>query len=272
MAKSYEVELISPELALQMLSGSRHNFRSLDAENVKRIANSFLVQGVQLDYCPIIIDSAGNVRNGQHRLHALVKANVSGEFLVVRDCDDQLEALDTGKKRSLFDALRNAGECYAKELAGAVSHFAAMVAPPDVAISARLKMHPSIVEGMRLLRDHPGLRDSVQSFAGDRPLMPRGALAATHYFLGRIDRELSDKLCSCLLSSEPPDWLSKEDPVLLLRKQLIERRPNRKQSIETRPLIALVLKVWNFWREGTSPGKLSWACSGPKQEKWPVAK
>jgi hypothetical protein len=54
----------------------------------------------------IIIDTTGEIKDGQHRLIALIKANISYRVPVITDVEpDVMDTIDTGKNRSSADVL-----------------------------------------------------------------------------------------------------------------------------------------------------------------------
>ncbi len=94
---------ITPMIAAEFLKGNTKN-RSLSGSTVARYARDMAagLWGPSPD--AIVIGKDGAVYNGQHRLHALIKAEVSLPFFVVDEAgEDFLWNTDVGKKRTARD-------------------------------------------------------------------------------------------------------------------------------------------------------------------------
>lgn len=99
------VEKVSPELALKMLAVNQSN-RPVSEELVKRYAADMKRGDWKTTHQGIAFDRAGILLDGQHRLRAIARAGITVGIVVFRDCDRQsFDRLDTGKKRTVSDAL-----------------------------------------------------------------------------------------------------------------------------------------------------------------------
>ena len=94
------VELITPEIAEQIMQHNKHNPRkkinqhvvAAYAEDMKR--GNFFLNGES-----IVIDANGDLKDGQHRLLAIIKAGVSIYMMVVRGVDPSITTWDYGRLR-----------------------------------------------------------------------------------------------------------------------------------------------------------------------------
>lgn len=93
-------ENITPELAKLYLSNQRNN-RNVLQSHVKNIVKD-MVEGRWKDEAdPIKFTASGQLIDGQHRLNAVVVADRSQKFVVLRGyTDDSMGVLDIGKPRS----------------------------------------------------------------------------------------------------------------------------------------------------------------------------
>lgn len=99
------IELVTPEVASRLLENNEGN-RRIRPSVVTKYAAAMLHGNWKVTPEPIVISSTGRLMNGQHRLHAVIKAGVSISLFVVRGVDVALfEALDRGATRSAADAL-----------------------------------------------------------------------------------------------------------------------------------------------------------------------
>ena len=102
------VETITPELALKYLEHNRKN-RVLRPSVVKRYANDMLNGYWQLTPQGISFYENGDLADGQHRLNAVVHANIPVEFQVTYGVAEDCTIQDRVIKRSTSDVLHLAG-------------------------------------------------------------------------------------------------------------------------------------------------------------------
>lgn len=97
-----EFKTITPEMAKSMLELNRAN-RNISKNSVNKYARDMIAGKWQENGEPIQIGTNGTLKNGQHRLSAIVQANVPVRMLVVSDIPDTVSVYDTGRKRSNTD-------------------------------------------------------------------------------------------------------------------------------------------------------------------------
>lgn len=128
---SYNVEVITPELAQEILDKSKIIFNSKEKgkskqRRVRWKTVDLYVKAIQegrwrLNGETIKLDKFGAVIDGQHRLWAVIKAGIPTSFLVVRDVDSEdVGTIDIGLKRSLENALQFYAKCYENGAAAVV--------------------------------------------------------------------------------------------------------------------------------------------------------
>lgn len=98
---------VTPDLARYYLSHNKVN-RVLAKERVYRYANDIKAGKWKANPVePLAFDISGNLIQGQHRLHAVIVANVPQDFYIVENQDPSImDVLDTGKSRTAGDVLR----------------------------------------------------------------------------------------------------------------------------------------------------------------------
>ncbi len=100
---------ITPEQAVKMLERNTKN-RSINKGRVSRYAIDISDGKWKLNGVPIVFDKNGMLTDGQHRLQAIIRANIAIETLVVHGVSDEsFTTIDTGKNRSGGDVLSIAG-------------------------------------------------------------------------------------------------------------------------------------------------------------------
>jgi hypothetical protein len=100
-----EIKMITPEFAMELLKMNVGN-RSL-----KRQKDNYIYMMKNGEWKengePIIIDVNGFIKDGQHRLHAVIEANFSYSCPIIYDVSpDVMDTIDTGSNRSLSDVLQ----------------------------------------------------------------------------------------------------------------------------------------------------------------------
>ena len=116
---SVSVELITPELAEELIKLNTNNFRKPDKRTVSAYAREMSLgewklngDTIKIDYedgIPVIVD-------GQHRLMAVIKSGVPIKSIVVRGVNDDGLTVDRGRKRTLGQWCAYKGYPYASEL------------------------------------------------------------------------------------------------------------------------------------------------------------
>lgn len=104
-ATKMEFAAVGPELALKWLAKNAGN-RPMNSELIKRYASDMRAGRWKTTFQGVAFDRAGYLLDGQHRLHAIIKADCVVQLAVFRDCDrETFDCLDIGKMRSVADVL-----------------------------------------------------------------------------------------------------------------------------------------------------------------------
>ncbi len=100
-----EIIDISPDLAKYYLSKNTAN-RNVNKSHVSGLAMQMKKGLWLLTHQAICFDVAGNLIDGQHRLHAIIKANLVIKMMVVHGAaNETFTVLDTGRNRNAGDVL-----------------------------------------------------------------------------------------------------------------------------------------------------------------------
>ncbi|WP_405583529.1 hypothetical protein [Streptomyces sp. NBC_01190] len=122
---------VTPALAETFLSRASVN-RRLDMGRVRSLAGSILRKEWKLTHQGIAFDEAGVLLDGQHRLHAIIEANIPVEMFVFDGLsEDVFPVLDTGKRRSAADTLLSTGEKHLPLLSSTIRHVLLFKAMPN---------------------------------------------------------------------------------------------------------------------------------------------
>lgn len=261
------VSEIGPSEAKELLAFNTRN-RNLRPRRVTKLADD-MRNGEWRDGGSLLFAGSGEGRvllDGQHRLHAVVAADVKLNFIIVENLDlsDQ-QAVDTGMRRTLADVLKFQGESNCIDLSGALgwhwrwSH--------DLMKS---NYTPTVAQALDTLRDHPGLRDS---FSVPRPAfralrLSRGLCGFLYYVQQGIDAEDAaafwNQLGTGIISG-----VHERHPLYALRRQLEGNQGSATRKFDTTTSAALIIKGWNMWREGREVQLLMWRRGGANPEPFP---
>ena len=96
---------VTPELAADWLKKNDHN-RPLSRAAVEVHKRNLIGGNFRTTHQGIGLDSRGRLRDGQHRLQAIVETGIAVSMLVTEGLtDSDLQAIDDGRKRTAHDIL-----------------------------------------------------------------------------------------------------------------------------------------------------------------------
>lgn len=108
IAVTASVELITPEMASAWLGNNGRN-RSISQAVVNRYARDMLSGNWEINGETIVFYEDGTLKDGQHRLEAIVKAGVPQWMIVVRGVENDIAIHDRGRVRSVANVMEIAG-------------------------------------------------------------------------------------------------------------------------------------------------------------------
>jgi hypothetical protein len=256
VAEKVKIELWTPAKAKAALETMRHN-RKVRPVKVTQYARD-MMEG-RWTFCPdpITFDDNGELINGQHRLEAQIAADMKISWIVVRDVDDNVqETMDTGASRSLADALDLEKHTNTRTL-GATLRLCLQMEKGRIYNQVRDR-NASIVELTEFLGKHPEIERSVElavhvNNTGILKTRP-SVLAAAHWWIAKHTNQAdADEFLYRLgrMTGEPEG-----SPVIALVKRLNEVT-RTKMRIESRWLIFMVIKAWNYHAVGETLVKIN---------------
>ena len=117
-----QIETITPAIARAMLENNDHN-RRLAPSHVRRYAADMAAGQWTINGEAIKVDTSGNLLDGQHRLAAIIVANVAVQTVVARGLDVGTRlTMDQGRKRTTGDQFKLRGIKYPNVTACAAGH------------------------------------------------------------------------------------------------------------------------------------------------------
>lgn len=103
------LEIITPEKAKAYLEMNTNNYRSLSKDRVRQYADDIRLGKWALNGESIVFSADGVLKDGQHRLAAIVEANKAIMVLVVRGVENDVNLYDVGAGRTLNQIVRAEG-------------------------------------------------------------------------------------------------------------------------------------------------------------------
>lgn len=265
------METVTPAKAREYLGFNDRN-RSLNKTSVRVLAGAIMRGEWIMNGETIKFDQQGKLIDGQHRLAAVISAEMPVEILVVRNAGfEAQDTVDTGTRRNLGSQLKIRGEDKYLTLAASVSwlykfqnyrsRFIDMVGG---------QTYPTVKQGLMILENNPGLRDCLQiaSKINYKHKAPAGVMTALSYKFASLDQQDADVFFEYLLSGAE---LEEDDPIFVLRETLsryADQKPRPNQAMYA----AIIVKAWNAYREGRRVQRLSWSPGGSRREAFPAIK
>lgn len=245
---------IAPEAAEKILAHRNNGNRPLKDCQILRLSSSIAAGEFLLTGETIIFDADGNLRNGQHRLRSVVDAGKAIRTLVVVGVEkDTFRLLDQHSRRMLADILGMRGEEQARILAGAIPNLQGFLRTgAAVKLSGKPASSTTLDTTLRVVDDHPGLRDSANLIAANqkqtRLFAGASKAAAWHYIFSRVDKAKADAFFGAVLSKEIPEGEHWSGARMLLNR-LVENMTARKKMTAS-DIASCTIKAWNAVYEG----------------------
>lgn len=249
---------IDPVTAKELLDRNTRN-RGLSPTTVNTYARDMAAGAWKTTGDGIKFAADGTLLDGQHRLAAIVKANVPVGMFVFRNIEtDAQDAMDTGRKRSAADALGLAGETHASHLAATTRH---VLTYEKGDLSQLGQYAVTTAEIQDCLLRNPDIRSAVAFTKGmARKIDSLPAIVAFAYWrVALIDRTAAAEFFAGAASGV---GLADGDPRLALTKRLAEARRNR-ERLPHEAHVSMIFRAWNAWRANRPLHALRLKSPGP---------
>lgn len=263
---SVHVYTITPGVAQLWLNYNTHN-RKTRQSLINSLTDDIKAGSWILDGNPIrfgLRNGSVFLVDGQHRLRAIVAANISVPSIVVSGLSVAAQDVaDTGARRSFSDRLMLNGITNAR-------HTASLVRKVWQFQNGSLRTgytQPTHTQLWKLLGTMPDVQVDVRrGMAVNSALRgPIGVYGMSSYLFRRINEEDAKDFFEKLTTGS---MLSEGDPILLLRNKLAQNAV-AKAKINEVEIAALMIKSWNAYRKGENRVNLRWITGGAHPEDFP---
>lgn len=249
--------LVTPKHAAQMLALNDGN-RPISKQTTNKYADMMARGEWRLTGEPLIFGTNGKLLNGQHRLTACIRANVSFQSLIVYGAEpDVFNVLDSGKKRTAADVFAISGEKDYTTLAASVRAIWSIKQTELNQTDARsvFSFMPSVIELQQTLEDHPAIREWVTKASPLKKIADRSLMAALIYLFSLKHAEKASNFLDRLIDGA---GLTAKHPILVLRDRLIVNKAST-SNLPRLDIAALTIKAWNAYSQGKTMGVARWS-------------
>jgi len=275
------IEQVTPEVAESFLDTMKAN-RKLSTNRVTQLAQQ-MKEGLWIfDGSPIRFNDAGELVDGQHRMWAIIEAQHTAEFLIVRGVEKKAMAtMDTGKSRSFSDVLglNNPG---LNDL-GPIAAFTQLLyrwidgRRGSALTTGRQGLGQSVPNGVMLdfFAENKERIVEVSGRSRTKPYSIRGISASvTALAIWEFEQIDAGDMSDFFTKLSTGAGLEPDSPILVLRNYVMRAMAgaDKRAVIESDLALALVFKTWNAYREGQPMRALAYRRGGANPERFPEPK
>lgn len=261
------VERITPDRAREYLGHNTRN-RTIRARTVAAYSADMKNGDWRWNGEAIKFGADGTLLDGQHRLMAIVEADVPIRMLVVRGLPEETQmTMDTGAKRTFSDHLRLAGEDHYVTLATTAR---SVTAWEDGGVTAFASGNQyTNAQMLRTLDAYPWLRDGAPliSRVTHAARLPGTTAGLCWWLFTTLDSEDANHFFERLASDEGH---RRGEPIYALRSLLYNSDDSVRSNRNKKYLAAVTIKAWNKYRDGEELRQLKFRAGGANPESFPL--
>lgn len=240
-------EVITPSHASELLKNNICN-RNPKKVHIKSLAHQMRNGQWLYNGEPIIIAKDGIILDGQHRLYAIIEANVSVEMEVIRGIENNvMHTIDSGVARTTADSLNLLGYDNSTGLAKTVRNLIQFRNKQTLRESRSRDQLISNKDIIDFIENEPPV---IRVFADARTehnfkksnILTKSEIAVFWYIFKDIDEEKANIFFDKLLCGID---IKADDAVLHLRNKLIIDKTNKNTSMNYSTKLKLIFKAWN---------------------------
>lgn len=255
-----KTQIIDPKTAQEWLDTKNVMNRPVSLRTVEKYAQEMKAGRWKLNGEAIIFGQSGNLLDGQHRLHACVKAGRDFTTLVTLGVEDStFDTIDDNNPRKLRDVLAILGEVNPNFLSSALYFVYAYANGTFRARDIRggkTIATKKVLE--RMLETQPGIRNSVRYYSSLRArpggiMLPPSLAIGLHYIFSLVNEEKANEFFDQLQSGLE---LKDSSPIYLLRQRLIAGAKERSAKLMQESQYVYTVMAWNAFVAGKKCGRM----------------
>lgn len=235
---------VTPELAEKWLAKNTQN-RYLKRRLVERYARDMKNEAWRYTGESIKFSETGRLLDGQHRLAAILMADVTIEVEVIRGLpDDSQDFMDTGLKRSAADMLTINGHQNAT-MAAAAARIALGVEAEYGEPANYIATHSEVRDWVDANPDIVRSCNVAHQYARHADCTP-SVVAYAHYMMSQVDSEDADAFWA---AAGTKTGLGVGDPIAAMVTKFADIRRNN-QRLRAGVYLSMIYRAWNARRQG----------------------
>jgi len=249
------VEEVGPKKAEQWLSERFGANRPARTTHVANMAKAMRNEAWALNGEAVKFDWDGLLRDGQHRLMAVVESGATIQTVVIRGIDPAVfPTMDQGAKRNAADHVAVLGkENYT--MLGAALAMLRRYERGDLSSTIASDKYVNGPEIIETLERYPNIESSVAFAHPCGHVLSPSQACFFHFVFASKNKLLADDFFTRLGSGL---GLTATDPVYHLRERLMASKADRTKKLTSKYQMAIVIKAWNATREGRAVRTLRW--------------
>lgn len=248
MAFRIENKLITPAFARELLRRNVENNRNLRPTKVAQYARDIAANSWPITGDTIKVDTNGHLIDGQHRLQAVVLADMPVEMLIAWDVDPAvMPLLDIGAARKFSDVLKMSSAPHRAAMAAIVRRVAMWEQGNRLGSGGSVHPQPTHAELLVRYEKDPFGFDTATSRGEDvrrTRLGTAGTAGTCFYLFAELDGDKAHGFFDAFISGAN---LNEGHPILTLRNRMV--RVGRDERLLPAEMQALFIRAWNAWRE-----------------------
>jgi len=241
---------ITPQIAEEMLKNNNIN-RSISKPHVRSLARQMKDGLWKCENGDVLrFSKSGKLLDGQHRLTAIIKSNITLDLFVIYDLDeDVFEFIDAGKSRNGGDVLTIAGV----KSGGHISHLISTYFYLKKGMTGRCAVGKTRItnhEILKLYKENVDMYENalkkgrMWNTSFDK-VLSASVLGAYYIYLNEKSPKRVDlfftKLCYGL------EFTSKNDPIKVLRDKLMLLKFDKMKQLSHKYIHIYIIKTWNYY-------------------------
>lgn len=206
----------------------------------------------------IVMGKSGLILDGQHRLLAIVKANMTVPMIVVSGVDDEaFKTIDTGRSRTVSDVLHVMGYPSNVLLAAVARQWLIYTESGEFVVTASDLTSQRVIDAAVANADEFEVAIKAASATYKALKGSQAVWCVLWMTLGDIDPLDRDLFFDGLARGAE---LATNSPVFALRRYFLEQQAARGKRTQIRPNMqgALIIKAWNKFRNHEPTVLMTW--------------
>jgi hypothetical protein len=242
------LKTITPLEAEAILKSANTRNRPMRMHHVRSLAEDMKEKRWLQTGETIVFDKMGRLVDGQHRLLAVVIADVSVTFLVVYGVEpESFEVMDRGIPRTIADRLVGEEIEDASRLASVAKHVITLSSASPFN-TYRSRLNPQLT--IEFIRQNKARLSEANRKTQKVRLIPSTACAGLYFLFSQKDQPMADVFVDSLLMNN--DSIPNFN---LLRGRLVQNATSR-AKLSVVDILHFAVKAWNAHRGNSRIGKL----------------